>query len=235
LWLYPPEKEHLDEGVREHLFEQLDRRGPWSPAEKRCAVLMALAVGFWMTDFIHHVNPSIVGLSIGLLALVPAIGVLDANDLRKINFGAVWFTAAALSMGRVLAETKGLEALTRTMVSWMDALVHSPLASTQTLYWTGFIYHLFLADETAMLSTSLPIVLKFFSAQGFHPLPIGLIWTFASGGKIFAYQSAVLMVGYSFGYFEGKDLLKVGLILTVVESLILLVLVPLYWPLLGIV
>jgi len=62
-----------------------------------------------------------------------------------------------------------------------------------------------------------------------------MIWTFASGGKIFAYQSAVLIVGYSFGYFEARDLLKVGFILTVVESFILLLLVPLYSPLIGIV
>jgi len=235
LWLYPPEKEQLTGAGCEYLREQLDRLGPWSGAEKRCAGLLAMAVGLWMTDFIHHLNPSIVGLSIGLLGLVPVIGVIDANDLRKINFGAIWFTAAALSMGRVLAETKGLDGLTSTMMSWMGALIHSPIASTLTLYWTGFVYHLFLANETAMLSTSLPVVLKFFTAQGFHPLPIGLIWTFASGGKIFAYQSAVLIVGYSFGYFEARDLFKVGLILTVVESLILLLLVPLYWPLLGIV
>ena len=67
-----------------------------------------------------------------------------------------------------------------------------------------------------------------------HPLPIGMIWTFAAGGKIFAYQSAVLIVGYSYGYFDAKDLLKVGLVLTAVESLILFFLVPFYWPLIGI-
>jgi solute carrier family 13 (sodium-dependent dicarboxylate transporter), member 2/3/5 len=235
LWLYPPEKSQLDAGGREYLREQLNRLGKWSAAEKRCAVLMAVAVGLWMTDFIHGINPSIVGIGIGLLSLVPAIGVLDSSDLRQINYGAIWFTAAALSMGRVLAETKGLDILTRLMVSWMEALVHTPIATTLTLYWTGFIYHLFLANETAMLSTSMPVVLKFFGARGFHALPVGMIWTFASGGKVFAYQSAVLIVGYSFGYFEAKDLFKVGLILTVVESVILLVLVPLYWPLLGIV
>jgi di/tricarboxylate transporter len=120
-------------------------------------------------------------------------------------------------------------------MGWMATLVKAPLFYTLTLYWTGFIYHLFLANETAMLSTSLPVVLRFFTERGFHPLPIGMIWTFAAGGKIFAYQSAVLIVGYSFGYFEAKDLLKVGFILTVVESIILLLLVPLYWPLIGIV
>ena len=33
-----------------------------------------------------------------------------------------------------------------------------------------------------------------------------MIWTFAAGGKLFAYQSGVLIVGYSYGYFEARDL-----------------------------
>jgi di/tricarboxylate transporter len=47
------------------------------------------------------------------------------------------------------------------------------------------------------------------------------------------YQSAVSVLGYSYRYFEGKDLLKVGAVLTLVEGAILLVLVLLYWPLIG--
>ena len=85
-----------------------------------------------------------------------------------------------------------------------------------------------------MLSTSLPVIMEFAKARGFDPLAIGMIWTFAAGGKIFIYQGAVLIVGYSFGYFDARDMLKVGLVLTIVESLILLLLVPFYWPLLGI-
>ena len=43
-------------------------------------------------------------------------------------------------------------------------------------------------------------------------------------------MTAVLMVGD----FDAKDLMRFGLILSVVESLILLLIVPLYWPLIGI-
>jgi di/tricarboxylate transporter len=43
-----------------------------------------------------------------------------------------------------------------------------------------------------------------------------------------------MVTGYSYGYFEAKDLLRVGFVLTVVESLVLMVLVPFYWPLIGI-
>ena len=41
------------------------------------------------------------------------------------------------------------------------------------------------------------------------------------------------MVGYSYGYFDGRDLLKVGFLLALLESAILFLLVPLYWPLIG--
>ena len=61
----------------------------------------------------------------------------------------------------------------------------------------------------------------------------GMIWVFGTAGKIFPYQSGVLMVGYSYGYFDGRDLLKVGFLLAVLESAILFLLVPLYWPLIG--
>jgi di/tricarboxylate transporter len=43
-----------------------------------------------------------------------------------------------------------------------------------------------------------------------------------------------MIVGYSYGYFQGKDLLRIGFALSVIEGLILLLLAPFYWPLLGI-
>ena len=124
--------------------------------------------------------------------------------------------------------------LTNIVTAVIDPLVTGPLSSAIVLYWTAFAYHFFLGNETAMLSTSLPVIMEFAKARGFDPLAIGMIWTFAAGGKIFIYQGAVLIVGYSFGYFDARDMLKVGLVLTIVESLILLLLVPFYWPLLGI-
>jgi solute carrier family 13 (sodium-dependent dicarboxylate transporter), member 2/3/5 len=234
LWLYPPEKNELSPTSRAYLNAQLDRLGPWSALEKKSALLTGVAVALWMTDFIHHLSPAMVALMIGLLAVVPGAGILSTDDLRKINFGAIWFTAAALGMSRVLMETNALESITGVMVRWVTPFVKGPVTSSLVLYWTAFVYHFFLANETAMLSTSLPGVLQHFSALGFHPLPIGMIWTFASGGKIFVYQSAVLIVGYSYGYFNSVDLLKVGFILTVVESAILMLLVRFYWPLIGI-
>ncbi len=232
LWLYPPEKASIEDPSL--LRRQLDELGPWTPKEKRCALYLGLAVTLWMTDFIHHVSPALIGIGVGLLGLMPRVGLVNTEDIRKMNFVALWFTAAAVSMGGVLQFSKGLDALTNIMTTWMGPLISGPYTSAVFLYWTAFIYHFFLANEVAMLSTSLPVVLDFAAQRGLDPLATGMIWTFAAGGKIFVYQSAVIIVGYSYGCFEAKDMLKVGFVLTAVESLILLFLVPFYWPLIGI-
>ena len=65
------------------------------------------------------------------------------------------------------------------------------------------------------------------SAAARHDLDILRRW------KALAYQSGVLIVGYSYGYFAARDLVRMGACLTVVEFLALLILVPFYWPLIG--
>mgnify|MGYP003350760066 CR=1 FL=1 len=108
-----------------------------------------------------------------------------------------------------------------------------PLLAVPVLYWTAFVYHFFTASEISMLVTSLPVLMDFAKSHGLDPAAIGMIWSFSSGGKLFAYQSAVLVLGYGYGYFRHTDLIKLGALLTIVEYAVLAPSVAFYWPLLG--
>lgn len=233
LWLYPPEKRDLP-GGREYLQGAINKMGPWTLAEKKTIGWLLLAIALWATDFLHHVDPAVVGLGVGLMLALPRIGVIGTKEIREVNFLLIIFISGALSMGEVMMKTKALGVLTRVMMAWMTPLLSNSFQSASVLYWTGFVYHFALASELSMLSTTLPVIVSFASTHGFNPLAFAMVWNFASGGKLFVYQSAVLILGYAYGYFEAKDLLRVGLVLTIVEGLILLVLVPFYWPLIGV-
>jgi sodium-dependent dicarboxylate transporter 2/3/5 len=233
LWLFPPEKVELEGGI-DYLRQELRKLGPFSGAETKAAVLIGVATVLWMTDFIHHISPAKIGLGVGLLALLPYVGMLKTDDLKNINYLPVFFVASALSMAAVLSATKSIELLTNIAFEWMQPLMTNVFTTTAALYWTAFVYHLFLSSDIPMLGTSLPLLMTFAKTHGLNPLMLGMIWTFASAGKIFAYQSAVLVVGYSFGYFNARDLLKIGFLLTVVEFVAVMVTVPIYWPLIGI-
>jgi sodium-dependent dicarboxylate transporter 2/3/5 len=234
LWMYPPETATLPGGA-EFLHRQLTAMGPWSTAEVKSLVLMLVAIGCWVTDFIHHIPPPMVGLGIGLLALMPRIGVLDAEDVRKINYLPIFFVAAAISLSNVLVQTKALDVVTAVLFEWMKPHITGSWSSTMVLYWSAFAYHIVIGNEIAMLGTSLPILMAYAREHGINPLTLGMVWTFGAGPKIFMYESAVLVVGYSYGYFTSRDMMKVGAVLSVVTALILLLLVPLYWPLIGLV
>lgn len=233
LWLYPPEKEAASGGAA-FLNDELKRMGPWSRLEKKALLLMLVAIALWATDLIHHISPAVIGIGVGLFAAVPRLGVLTRDDLRKLDYLPVFFTAAALCMGEVLLQTRALDAMTAVMFAWMRPLVFNVYTLAVVPYWTAFVYHIFLGNEISMLATSVPALMNFAGANGIHPLPLGLIWSFAAGGKIFVYQSGVMVTGYSFGYFEARDLLRVGICLAILESFLLLLVVPFYWPLIGI-
>lgn len=232
LWLYPPEVKELP-GGKESLRKELAQMGPWSIEQKKCAFLVLCAVSLWMTDAFHHINPSIIGIGVGLAALLPGIGFLRAADFRRVNLSVFFLVGGAICMTNVLLDAKAIEFMTRVMFSWMIPLITDVYRSAVVLYWTAFVYHIFLAVETSMLATSMPPLMQFALEKGFNPLVVGMLWTFAAGGKIFVYQSAAIITGYAYGYFEARDVLKVGFLLTVVESIIIIFLVPLYWPLLG--
>jgi len=233
LWFYPPENASLPGGIR-FLRDELSKMGPRKPLEKKALVLMLLAIALWMTDFLHHVSPSVVGLGIGLLALLPGIGVLAIDDLRRLNYLHFFFVAATISLGRALTVTKGLDVLTKVMFAWITPLIGHHYLSTFVLYWTAFIYHIFLSSDLAMLGTSMPVLMNYALAHHLNPLALGMLWTFAGGGKLFVYQSSVLVAGYAFGYFTTKDLFRMGLALSIVSFFLLLLVVSFYWPLIGI-
>ena len=98
-----------------------------------------------------------------------------------------------------------------------------------------------VCDLSATIHREFPGLVPFetisfgFAAAGLaSSLRLGLIWTFSASGKLFAYQSGVLVLGYSYGYFEARDLVKIGICLTIAEFAVLMLLVPFYWPLIGI-
>ena len=233
LWLFPAEQAVLARS-RAYLDEQARSFQPMTGPEKRAAFLLLAAVLLWVTDFLHGINPAVVGMGVVLVALLPRVGVLSVEDLRRVNLLPFIFVAAAVSMANVLVATKGLDLVTGSLFARMLPLMTTPLTSAAVLYWSAFIYHFPLASEISMLASSIPPLMAFAKSNGLSPRLVGMVWTFAAGGKLFAYQNAVLVVGYSFGYFRGRDLLLFGLLLTVAEFVFLVPTVLFYWPLIGI-
>jgi di/tricarboxylate transporter len=229
---FPPEtSSHADrsERVKAH-FRTAE---PWTPRSVKAALLCGLALLMWLTDTLHGISPAIVAFAVGLFALLPFVDVLDEKDFRGINLLPFFFAASAIGMGEVLESTGALRLVTDTVIGGLEPWLADRTLGASVLYWGGFFYHFVTASELSMLATSLPILMQFSRANGLDPLFVGLLWAFSSGGKLFAYQSGVLVLGYAYGYFRHVDLIKIGLFLTMVDFVTVWLSVAFYWPLLG--
>ena len=229
---FPPEASSLtdrSEQVQAH-FRTTE---PWTPLSRKAALLCGLALLLWMTDALHGISPAIIAFAVGLFALLPFIDVLDEKDFRSINLLPFFFAASAIGMGEVLETTGALRILTDNFIGGLEPWLADRTVAATVLYWGGFFYHFVTASELSMLATSMPVLMEFSKSNGLDPLFIGLLWAFATGGKLFAYQSGVLVLGYAYGYFRHTDLIKIGAFLTVVDFVMVWLSVAFYWPLLG--
>jgi di/tricarboxylate transporter len=232
LRFYPPEVQSLD-GRMDQLGDKLRTSVPWNSMALKSSILSALAILLWLTDFIHHISPTMIALILAMAAFLPGIDILDAKDMQRANLLPFFFVAAALGMSQVLQETGALKMLTDSFFGGLQPWLANRTLAVPALYWGGFTYHFALASEPSMLATSLPILMQFAKSHHLDPLWIGMVWSFSAGGKLFAYQSAPLVIGYSYGFFRHTDLIKIGAVLTVIEFVGLAVSVAIYWPLLG--
>src|SRR6185436_19565643 len=158
--VYPPEIQSL-EGRMDRLKTELRTHSGWTPLAMKSTALSLLAIVLWLTDFIHHVPPSVIALSLALVAFLPFVNVLEAEDMQKVNLMPVFFVAAALSMSAVAQQTGALKLLTDSFFGDLQPLLSNKLLAVPALYWGGFFYHFATASEISMLATSLPVLMEF--------------------------------------------------------------------------
>ncbi len=228
--LFPPERMEARMGTA-FAEQRLRELGPLTPAEKRTLLITGLTLAAWMTDFAHGVNPGLIGIMGGLLVTLPRIGVLDEEDIRKTNFLMVIFVGAALSLGAVLIETHTASVLAHAMFNWLIPFLHgeSPLMYG-ALFVYNFVLHLLMGDELGVIAATMPAVLQFAQDIQVNVVVTGLLWTYATGAKVFIYQSGPLVAGYAFGFFSTRDMFKLGALITAVE-LLMAMLLPYWWKL----
>jgi len=159
LWMFPPEIESLEAASGSP--RSFPQHHPMDATGYKATLLIALALFLWLTDWWHGISAAMVAFGIGLMALLPFIDVLDAEDFRKANMLPFFFVACALGMSEVLRETGGLALLTNNILGGMEPFLENRVLAVPVLYWTAFVYHFFTASEISMLATSLPVLMEF--------------------------------------------------------------------------
>ncbi|MHC2001272.1 SLC13 family permease [Methylobacterium sp. CM6241] len=207
--------------------------GPaFSAPEVRLTIILALTLGFWVTDSLHHIAPAWIGLIAAVICLLPRVGVLPAEAFGAVNLRTCFYVAALLGLVAVINET-GLGTRLGHVLLAVAPLEHG--ASAQNFGVLTIIAALFAIAVTANGAPALYTALagEMSRASGLDLTSVVMIQVVGYSTLFLPYQAPPIVMAMDLG----RVPLRSATILTLVVGLSsLLIVTPLdylWWRILG--
>ncbi|MGW6793815.1 SLC13 family permease [Streptomyces chartreusis] len=220
------------EQIQEHSDDPVT--GPWSQAEKRCALLLGTVVVLWCSEPLHRVPPAVVALIGAVVAASPALGTVHLKDaLKTVPWALLLFMAATMAMGVALADSGAAQWLVGGLPSGVG-----PLLFLVVVVVISTAAHLVLQSRSARSSVLVPLVVAAAVGAGVNPVAAALASTAAAGFCHTLPASAKPVALFSdlpgTPTYTPRDLLRLSAVLAPLTAALVLLFAVAVWPLLGV-
>jgi sodium-dependent dicarboxylate transporter 2/3/5 len=217
LWIYPPERKRIKH--IEHRFNPLET------GQKAFLGIFALTILLWLTTELHGVSSSMVGI-IGVVLLFIS-GLLKAQDLGKIRWDILILFGGGLVLGTAMFET-GLSAYFADMLAVF--LIGNPTILIIFVLAVFSIIMGAMASNTATAAIIIPVILPLASSLGLPPETIAIVCGLAvSLDFLLPVGTPPNAIAYSTGKIKVWEMLKAGIILTILSALVLTLFATYLW------
>lgn len=219
----------LNGDLKDYINSEYKALGKLSLPEIKSICILVTMLVLMATSKMHGIPAGYVLLFMGAVCFLPGVDLLDQKSLGKMNFGVIFFVVGSMCIGSA-AKAAGIN-------TWVSELVTPYLDGSQTttlmgIYGVGLASNFFLTPLAAVASLTGPIAeicrnLGISPAAGTYSLLFGL------DQYIFAYEFAVLLYFYTFGYIKARQMaLALGVRAVAATAFLFIAAIP-YWNLVG--
>ncbi len=220
---------------KEAIAKQLSELGKLSKVEKRVIFWVGLAIVLWMTDSVHGIALGWVTAAIAVAMAMPSIGdVLKPAQWKQVPIETLLFLTAAIAIGKVGAIT-GMNAWLASVLL-PDSVPANPFLMAGLITLVAVVVHMILGSVIAVMGIVTPALVGFATAAGINPIvPALMVYTAIASHWIlpFHHMNVLVGLGQEAGGYTDREVMKLGIPMTVVVFIVtMLVEVP-YWKLIG--
>ncbi len=203
-----------------------------SAAEKRLAVILALALLLWITDAMHGVRAGWVALAAGLACLMPRVGVLPPAAFNDVKLGPFFYVGASIGLGAVVHESGLGDVLGASLRATLNLQSGADFVNFMSLSVLNALAGA-LVTNPAMPAVTTALAAPFAEAAGW-PLAAAIM-TIAVGYNvaILPYQVPPIVVGMHACRMSMRAALRVTLPLAAVGIVVFMPLEYLWWRFIG--
>ncbi len=223
-WLYAEPARHRPEPTNTK---------PFSATEWKLAALLALGLGLWVTDFLHHISPAWIGLAMVVICLFPRSGLVPEDTFRnRINFAPMFYVAGIISLGSLISQS-GLGSLMAGFA--LDTLPLAPGQPATTYATLGGVSILLGLVTTlpGIPAVMTPLADDIATASGLSLAAVLMTQVIGFSTVVLPYQSPPLTVATRLAGESLAEAAKVSLWTSALTVVLLLPLNFLWWRLLG--
>ena len=207
----------------------------FSPAEVKAGLIAGGVALLWFTDFAHGLSPAVPALIAMVVVLLPGIGLLTWREFEQnLGWSNFFIIATSLSLSGALVESGAAAWFASTLVSAVGSFAGSPWLLLLTMAGAAAAVRFVMPNIAGYLAFIIPVAMSTGASLGLNPLVCGLavvivgdsvvFYPAAAAGSVFIYQRAGI---------SAPEVLRVGVIMTLVAVAVLFAFALPYWTAVG--
>lgn len=217
---------------KDYFIKEVEKMGKMSLDEKK-ALLIVLALFLFLitgNGVLHHIEIGWGYAVFPLLFFLPGIEIANGDDIRKCNWGFIFFITACMGIGAV-AGALGLGQIIAAAV--LPYLQGQSSFLFFAFEWILLVSCNFLLTPLAMQAAFTVPLAQIALSLGINPMAVYYIMLHACDQIIMPYEYALYLIFFSFGLIRLKDFIKVmGMKMVVNIIIVFAALIP-FWNLIG--
>ncbi len=196
---------------------------------KKAIFITLIIISLWMTESFHGITPGLVALLGTILMFI--FRILSIKDFKAVNVSLLIFLTAQFSIGKVLISNGTAQEINVFLTEFFP--------NSESIFYIPFIVllvmglHMIFGSLITALAIPIPTLLTV--TQGNLSPEFVVLLTAASVcfHFILPFHHVSIMIGYGSGFYNNKQVIRIGLALTVITIFsVIFIYIP-WWNLLG--
>ena len=207
----------------------------FSADEVKAALIAAGVALLWFTDFAHGLSPAVPALIAMVVILLPGVGLLSWRVFEQnLGWSNFFIIATSLSLSGALVESGAAEWFAGTLVSAVGGVSDTPWVLLLAMAGAAAAVRFVMPNIAGYLAFIIPVAMSTGASLGLNPMVCGLAvvivgdsvvyYPAAAAGSVFIYQRADI---------SSPEVLRAGIIMTIVAVVVLMAFAVPYWSVLG--
>ncbi len=204
-------------------------------AEVRAGLITLGVALLWFTDFAHGLPPAVPALIAMVMMLLPGIGLLSWRTFEQnLGWSNFFIIATSLSLSGALVQSGAAAWFASTLVSAVGGIGDSPWLLILAMSGAAAAVRFVMPNIAGYLAFIIPVAMSTGASLGLNPMVCGLAvvvvgdsvvyYPAAATGSVFIYQRADI---------SAPEVLRTGVIMTLVAIVVLMVVAIPYWGVVG--